>query len=149
MQRGFSLVEVVVAMAVMSTAAMAIAQLAIMSVRVNRIARSTTVATVLAVQKMEQLQAAAWAELAASPAEVLDWNTDGYCDFLDGNGRTLAAGTSPPGGAVFVRRWALSPIAAGDALVIQVAVTPVHGAGGAVVGRGPEEARFVGIKRRR
>jgi prepilin-type N-terminal cleavage/methylation domain-containing protein len=149
MQRGFSLVEVVVAMAVMSTATMAIAQLAIVSVRVNRIARSTTVATVLAVQKMEQLQAAAWAELAASPSEVLDWNTDGYCDFLDANARTLAAGTSPPGGAVFVRRWALSPIAAADALVIQVTVTPIHGAGGAVIGRSPGEARFVGIKIRR
>jgi len=146
MQRGFSLAEVVVAIAVMSTATMAIAQLAIMSVRVNRIARSTTVATVLAVQKMEQLQAAAWAELTASPPDVLDSNTDGYCDFLDANGRTLAAGTSPPGGAMFVRRWALSPIAAGNALVIQVTVGPVHGSGGAVVGRGPEEARFVDIK---
>ena len=148
MQRGFSLVEVVVAMAVMSTATMAVAQLAIMSVRMNRIARSTTVATVLAVQKMEQLQAAAWAELAASPSEVLDWNTDGYRDFLDGNGRMLAAGTSPPAGAVFVRRWALDSLSSGNAFVIQVVVAPIGRTASGVVGRGPEEARLVSIRTR-
>ena len=61
MQRGFSLVEVVVAMAIMITATVALAGLAIVAVRANRMARSTTAATVLAVQKMEQLQSAGWA----------------------------------------------------------------------------------------
>ena len=149
MQRGFSLVEVVVAMAIMITATIAVAQLSIVAVRANRVARSTTVATVLAVQKMEQLQSAGWTELTTSPSDALVHNTNGYCDFLDRNGRTLAAGTSPPVGAVFVRRWAIDPLATGDALVIQVSVIPLSDIGHAAVGRRrPEEARIVGIKAR-
>ncbi len=113
MQRGFSLVEVVVAMAIMITATVALAELSIVAVRANRVARSTTVATVLAVQKMEQLQSAGWTELTSSPPDALGQNTDGYCDFLDANGQTLGAGTSPPVGAVFVRRWAIAPLPIG------------------------------------
>ena len=148
MQRGFSLVEVVVAMAITTTATLAIAQLSIMSVRANRVARSTTVATVLALQKLEQLQSAGWTELTASPPEALGRNTGGFCDFLDANGGTLAGETSTPDGAVFVRRWALDPFSSGDALVIQVVVVPVGRAASGVVGRGPEEARLVGIRTR-
>jgi prepilin-type N-terminal cleavage/methylation domain-containing protein len=149
MHRGFSLIEVLVAMAVMSTATIAIAQLSIVSVRLNRVARSTTVATVLALQKMEQLQSAAWTELAPSPSGALGQNSAGYCDFLDGNGRMLGNGTSPPAGAVFVRRWSIEPLAAGGALAIQVSLTPVGAARLVGATRHPEEARIVGIKTRR
>lgn len=146
MQRGFSLVEAIVAMAIMSTAIMAIAQLSIVSVGVNRAARSTTIATMLAVQQMERLQSAAWSELIVSPSGSLDRNTAGYCDFLDVNGRAIAPATSPPAGAAFVRRWALHLIDSGDALVLQVVVMPTTGPRGLVGGRGPEEARLVGAR---
>ncbi|MEP7308507.1 MAG: prepilin-type N-terminal cleavage/methylation domain-containing protein [Acidobacteriota bacterium] len=148
MQRGFSLVEVVVAMGITTTAALAVAQLSIMSVRANRVARSTTSATVLALQKLEQLQSAEWTELIASPPEVLGRNTGGFFDVLDANGGTLAAETAAPAGAVFVRRWSLDLLSSGDALVIQVVVAPVGRATSSVVGRGPEEARLVAIKTR-
>jgi len=149
MQRGFSLVEVVVAMAIMITATIAVAQLSILAVRANRIARFTTVATALAVQKLEQVQSSGWTELTASPSDSLVQNTDGYCDYLDRNGRTLVAGNSPPVGAVFVRRWAIEPLATGNALVIQVSVIPLDAARNAVGGRRrPEETRIVGIKAR-
>jgi type II secretory pathway pseudopilin PulG len=148
MQRGFSLVEAIVAMAITITAALGIAQLSIMSVRANRIARSTTIATVLALQKLEQLQSVEWTGLKASPPAVLGRNTGGFFDFLDANGGTLEAESSTPAGAVFVRRWALDPLWSGDALVIQVVVAPVGRATSAVVGRGPEEARLVSIRTR-
>jgi prepilin-type N-terminal cleavage/methylation domain-containing protein len=152
MQRGFSLVEVIVATAVLCTAIIGIAQLSIVSMRMNRAARTTTVATVLARQRMEQLQSARWTELTTSPFAALDRNTAGYCDFLDGNGRMLAGGTSPPAAAAFVRRWSIDSLAAGGALLIQVSVGP---AGSDAVGRDGvgsmdrrhlEEARIVGIK---
>jgi prepilin-type N-terminal cleavage/methylation domain-containing protein len=148
MPRGFSLVEVVVAMAITITAALAIVQLSVMSVRANRVARSTTVATVLALQKMEQLHSAGWTELTVSPPEALGRNSGGYFDFLDANGGTLADNPSPPAGTVFVRRWALDLLPSGEALVIQVVVAPVARATGAALGRGPEEARLVSIRRR-
>ncbi len=149
MPRGFSLIEVVVSMAIITTATLAIAQLSIMSVRVNRVARSTTVATVLALQKIEQLQSSGWTELASSPPETLGRNTDGFSDFLDGNGGTLPPGISTPVGAAFVRRWAVAPSPGGHVLVIQVVVGPISRAGHAFDGRGPEEARIVTIKTRR
>ena len=83
-----------------------------MSMRMNQDAHATTVATMLASQKMEQLRALAWTwdalglpiselttdttvvppsssggtGLSASPPGTLGTNTPGYCDFLDENG---------------------------------------------------------------
>jgi prepilin-type N-terminal cleavage/methylation domain-containing protein len=151
MQRGFSLVEAIVAMAIMSTATIAVAQLSILSARANRLARSNTMTTVLASQRLEQLQSAAWAELTPSPPEALLRSTDGYVDYLDANGRTLGGGRTPPRGAVFVRRWTITRIAAGDALMIQVSVVSIGAAEHVVADPGPhqaEETRLAGIKRR-
>ena len=151
MQRGFSLLEAIVAMAIMSTATIAVAQLSILSARANRIARSNTVTSVLASQRMEQLQSAAWAELAPSPPEALVRSTDGYFDYVDTDGRTLAGGRTPPAGAVFVRRWAITPMAGGGALMIHVSVMPISAAEHVVADPGPRQAgetRLAGIKRR-
>ena len=149
MQRGFSLVEVVLAAALVTTAALAVAQLAVVASRANRVAQSTTATTVIAEQKMEELQSAEWAGLTVSPPGALGRNTDGYCDFLDGGGRMIGSGTVAPMGAVFVRRWAIDRLTTA-ALVLQVSVVPMSDAGGAVAA-GPrriEEARIVGIKNR-
>ena len=149
MQRGFSLVEVVLATALVATAAIAVAQLAVVAARANRVAQSTTATAVIAEQKMEELQSAEWAGLTVSPPGTLGRNTDGYCDFLDGRGRMIGSGTVAPMGAVFVRRWAIDRLTTA-ALVLQVSVVPMSDAGGAVAA-GPrriEEARIVGIKNR-
>ena len=61
MDRGFSLIEVLVATTVTTIGTLALAQLCVMSMRMNQDARATTFATVLASQKMEQLRALAWA----------------------------------------------------------------------------------------
>lgn len=163
MARGFSLVEVVVATSLTTIATLALAHLSIVSTRVNRFARSTSVATVMALQKMEQLRALTWAfdaagaplsdaGLASSPAGALEQNTAGYCDFLDDGGRTMAGDLSTPPGTAFVRRWSIQPLPGGDALVVQVAVAPIGPLGPsarAAPSRSSAEVRLVGIKTRK
>lgn len=152
--RGSSLVEVLVASTVMTLAVIALAQLSVLSIRVNQIARLTTVTTVLASQKIEQLQALTFAfdasgapvsdattdttvtperstggtGLAPSPADALVQDTTGYCDFLDAFGRplvhTVEGGTGPAPATVFVRRWSIDTLPTVDGLLIQVSVAP-------------------------
>ena len=178
MDRGFSLIEVLVATTVMTMTLVALAQLSIVSIRVNHGARSATFTTLLAYHKIEQLRALAWSVdgsgrstsdtstdttvepeepsggtgLGPSPAGALMQNTSGYCDFLDANGRTLGGGTTPPVNTAFIRRWSIDPLPAAmnATLVIQVSVTPVRNR--EVAGslrRLPDEARIVAVKTRK
>jgi hypothetical protein len=149
-----------------------------MSTRANQDARTTTLAAVLASQKMEQLRALAWTSdalgvpisdlatdttvvpqsssggtgLTVSPPGTLGVNTPGYCDFLDDNGRTLAGGSAPPSGTAFVRRGSIAPgpPAASDTLAIQISVIRIgsRSRSGTIV-RGPGEVRLFGIRTRR
>jgi prepilin-type N-terminal cleavage/methylation domain-containing protein len=57
---GFSLIEAIVALALLAGALVALADLLALSTRLNMAARLTTRATVLAAQKMEQLRSLAW-----------------------------------------------------------------------------------------
>jgi prepilin-type N-terminal cleavage/methylation domain-containing protein len=175
--RGFSLIEVLVATIVTTIGTMALAQLCVASMRMNQDARTTTLATVLASQKMEQLRALAWTSdalgvpvsdlgtdttvvphsssggtgLSASPSGTLGMNTPGYCDFLDESGRTLGGGSAPPSGTAFVRRWSIAPgtPAASDTLAIQISVIRIgsRSRAGSAV-RAPDEVRILGIRRR-
>ena len=175
--RGFSLIEVLVASSLMTLAAIGLAHLSINSIRVNRVARSATFAIVLASQKMSQLQALTLAAdstgnlvsdtstdttvapetssggtgLAASPSGALITNTFGYCDFLDAYGRPLGGGTTPPAATAYVRRWAIETLPTADAVIIQVSVTPVGIRPSAAIAgrRHPEEARLVVLKTRK
>jgi len=174
-RRGFSLLEVVVALGILTTGVAALAQLATIAMRANANAAATTTAALLARDRMEQLRALAWAfdanggavsdlttNLAAtptarsggvgltpSPPDALSRNAPGYCDFLDANGRSLGGGTTPPAGAVYVRRWSIAPLPAlPDAtLILQVLVTGVLSRGDA--SRLPGDARLVTIKTRK
>ena len=58
--RGFSLVETLVATTIMSVALASLAQLFLISTKANQSARITTNASVLAQQKMEQLRGLTW-----------------------------------------------------------------------------------------
>ena len=71
--------------------------------------------------------------LNPSPANSLDQNTAGFVDFLDANGTWVGTGTTPPAGAVYVRRWSIEPLPTNpnNTLVIQVLVTPVVNEAGA------------------
>jgi prepilin-type N-terminal cleavage/methylation domain-containing protein len=151
-QYGFSLLEVIVATSLLTVAVAALAQLFVVAVRANASARTTTYASVLAQQKMEQLRGLTWGfdslglpltdtttdvsvtpekaaagrGLSPSPAGAgaLGVNSDGYCDFLDGSGRWLAGGATAPAGTIFIRRWSVEPLPANpnNTIVLQVRV---------------------------
>ena len=94
---GFTLLEVIVALGIVVVIVTALAQLVAMSVRANVLARTTTTATILAQQKMEELLSEAAADLEPSPAGALTQNIDGSFDFLasrrSGGGERRGAAT--------------------------------------------------------
>jgi hypothetical protein len=140
-----------VATSIVVLALAALAELFIVSTRTNANARATTIATLLALQKMEQLRALTWGfdnvglpqsdratdtttipesaiggtGLAPSPPDTLRVNTAGYVDYLDGSGAPLdARALTPSSAAVFTRRWSIEPLPAkpDNTLVLQVLV---------------------------
>jgi len=173
--RGFSLVEVLVAAAMMTLAIVSVAQIAIVAVRTSHAARLTTIAAALASQKAEQLKALTWAlddagapvsdvttDTAVSPEqpmggtgllvsapETLTRSTAGYVDFLDASGRCLGSGPGPPSGTAFVRRWSIGGFAAGDGRLLQISVRPIAAMDDSSNLRRPEEARVVAVKIRK
>jgi prepilin-type N-terminal cleavage/methylation domain-containing protein len=125
MSRGLSLVEVLVALAVLCSATLAIAGLPLLAMRTNEVARLTTFAAVAASQKMEQLLSAEWIEPDASSVFASSRNSPGYCEVLDDQGHELGTCKSRPQGGAFVRRWGFDRTQSAAVFVIQVAVTPV------------------------
>jgi prepilin-type N-terminal cleavage/methylation domain-containing protein len=152
--RGFSLIEVVVAMGILTVVSLGVAQLFAASTRVNVMARSQTSTTMLAEQKMEQIRSLTWgfdtdgeglpvsdttsdltvypttqdgSGLNPSPTDSLERNTTGFVDFVDAGGAWVGTGSTPPGTAVYVRRWSIQPLPTNpnNTLVIQVLVTPM------------------------
>ena len=144
---GFTVLELVVALAVLAVVVLSVLQVAIYTARAVAVARQLTFGALLAADKLEQLRGLAWAYdasgspvgdtqtdvtvdpeqstggmgLRPSPSDALVRNVAGYCDFLDSHGRWLGGGTQPPRGPGFVRRWAIAPLGASpDSLVIQV-----------------------------
>ena len=59
-ESGFSLLEVLIAMGVMTVGLVSLAQLFALSIRANHSSRTTTFAVMLAQQKMEQLRGLTW-----------------------------------------------------------------------------------------
>lgn len=118
--RGFSLLEVLVATTIVAVGVVALAQLVALGGHLNRRARQTTAAAVLAQQKMEALLAAPAADLAPSPADALARDIDGWFDLHDGG---------------FARRWSIAalPGSANGTVVLQVLVTDARLGGAASV----------------
>jgi len=139
--RGFSLVEVLIATAVLAATALGLAQLLVMSVRVNHASRVTTLAAILARQKIEQLGSMSAGELTVSPPGSLATDTAGWFELLDQSGRVLETER----GAMFVRRWSIVPIRVPGTVVLQVAVVPLPVARSR--SRQPGESRVVAIRR--
>jgi prepilin-type N-terminal cleavage/methylation domain-containing protein len=134
---GMTLVEVIVAIAVFATACLAAAHLVVLGMRTVQTSGASTVAVAAAAAKIEELHSLVWRfdeagerisdpALALSPSDALQRNIAGFADYLDQEGQPAGAGVDPPPGAVYVRRWALRPLAAApdDTLVIQVLVVP-------------------------
>ncbi len=149
--RGFSIIEVLMATAIMVVGVASLAQLFAVSTNSNRGAKNTTFASVLAQQKMEQLRSLTWGfdtlglpitdtstdttkvpeaaggtGLSPSPVNTLQQNVVGYVDYLDARGQNLGgAAAQPPNNAVYIRRWMIEPLPTNpnNTIVIQVLVT--------------------------
>jgi type II secretory pathway pseudopilin PulG len=156
-ESGFSLIETMVATLLLAVSLTSLAQLFALSTRANFTAKTTTTATVMAQQKMEQLRSLAWTldpvnrlpisdfetnlatdpptsgggkGLSASPANALTDDVAGYVDYLDANGRALGGGGNAPNGTVWIRRWSVEPLPTNtNTLVLQVFVFKRGGRG--------------------
>lgn len=151
-QRGFSLVEVVIALGILTGVSLGVAQLFAASTNANRVARDRTSTIAMAEQKMEQLRSLDWgfdlqgqglpvsdtttnlavyphtnngSGLNPSPSDTLLRNTPGFVDYLDANGAWAGTGEQPTAGAVYIRRWAIVPLPTNpnNTLILQVLVT--------------------------
>jgi type II secretory pathway pseudopilin PulG len=178
-ERGFSLIEAVVAVSLLATGVSAVAQLALVSARAHTSAQRAGVVQQAAREKLEELRALAWTSdagllpisdwssdltttppqpdggvgLGVSPGDTLGSNVEGYCDFLDANGMWLAGGTRPPGGAALVRRWSVQTVdSLADTLALNIIVVPV-GVRSSVstvsAARGVNGAWLIGLRTRR
>ena len=120
---GFSLIEVLVATAVLTIGVASLAQLVVVSARANRIANTTSSALLLAERKMEELIVET--NLSPSPPGALVVNTPGFIDYLDTSGVSLGVTSAvPPPGVGFICRWSIDPLPGSPAntLVFQVLV---------------------------
>jgi prepilin-type N-terminal cleavage/methylation domain-containing protein len=148
--RGFTLLEVVIALSILCVVVLTVAQLFAVSVEGMAVSRAQTVSATLAAARLEQLRALAFvfddagarvtdlstdlsrdepasggSGLSIAGTDSLSTNTTGFVDYLDLHGRWVGNGPSPPGAAVFVRRWSIDPLGGSpDALVVQVLVRP-------------------------
>ena len=151
-ERGFTLVEVLVAVLLLSMLAVGAATLGAAAGRAVLVARTASSTSALARQKHDQLRALTWAVneagalvtdtttnlsaesatpggpgTAVSPPGALDANLAGFSDYLDVDGRWAGSGASPPPGAAFARRWSVDRLdGSQDAtLVVRVLVVPL------------------------
>ena len=152
--RGFSLIEVVISMGLLTTVCLGVAQLFAVSTHANRVARDQTSTSAMAEQKMEQIRSLTWGfdlqglglpvtdtttnlavyphqangpGLNPSPSDSLEQNTQFYVDYLDATGAYVGTGADVPGEAAFVRRWSITPLPTNpnNTIVIRVLVSPV------------------------
>jgi type II secretory pathway pseudopilin PulG len=146
-ERGFSLVEVLLATMLLVTGVIGTAQMFIIATRGNMAAQRGTYTATLAQEKMEQLRSLAWGfdpvglpisdyttnvavdppvnggvGLSASPANALSANVDGYVDYIDRRGRSLGGGATVPPNTIYVRRWSVEPLPSNpnNTLILQV-----------------------------
>jgi Tfp pilus assembly protein PilV len=120
---GSTLIEAVVAITILATAVVSLAGLASVAVRTIALTRERTMAAILASQKLEELSPASRALSQSSPGAARH-DEAGFVEYLDAAGAVVGTGATARG-VVYVRRWAVSPLAADTALnVILVAVSP-------------------------
>lgn len=172
--RGFTLMEALVAMALLSVAALGGLQLVAVATEMMSRARAHSLAAGLASARLEQVRSLQFefdtaglrvtdlstnvAEdpvssggpgLSVSGAASLDGNVSGYVDFLDRNGTWLGAGGSAPPSTAFVRRWSIELMGgSADLLVVQVLVRPVASGSAPGESRVAGEARLVTLRAR-
>ncbi|MGC4084596.1 MAG: prepilin-type N-terminal cleavage/methylation domain-containing protein [Vicinamibacterales bacterium] len=152
-ERGFSLIEAVVAVSLLAVGVSAGAQLTVAAGRAVSAAQQADVTRLSAREKLEQLRSLVFSNddgvgpmtdaasdvsvtpqlssggpgLVSSAPDTLLTNVAGFCDFLDARGVWIAGGTRPPSGAIWVRRWSIQAMPGlPDTILLQVVVVPAH-----------------------
>lgn len=172
--RGFTLLEVVIALSILCVAVLTIAQLLGLSAEGMAVSRAQTMTTALASSRLEQLRTLSFhfddagvrvtdlgtnlsvqnpgpggSGLSSAGADSLQTSTAGFVDYLDAHGQWVGNGTSVPASAVFIRRWSIDALSGSpDAIVLQVLVRPVPSGATAAVRQGRADARLVTIRAR-
>jgi len=162
-QAGFSLIEVLVATALLATGVLTMAGMFGLATQSNLAGRSNTFATVLAEQKLEQLRSLAWGfdidnlpvsdqstdttvvpenpiggtGLTPSADGALRENIKGWVDHLDAYGNIIGNDEVAPNAAVYTRRWSVEPLPTNpnNTLILQVLVTRSRNRGQADLGQ--------------
>jgi len=177
--RGFTLVEVLVAVVLLMVVALGAAQLFAVATTANFRAKSQTSTTILAVQKMEQLRGLTWGfdadglpasdtttdlsqpqptgggnGLNPSPADSLARNAPGYFDLVDAHGSWIdPADPARLERVMYTRRWSIQPLPTNpnNTLVFQVRVIPRNqeAAADASGTRALQEATLFSLKTRK
>jgi hypothetical protein len=126
--RGHSLLEVLVATTIITVGVAAVAQLVALAAHTTLHAKQTTMAAVLAQEKMEQLLPDIAIGSTASPPDALGSNLDGYSDFVDATGHLLGRGPAAPAGSAYLRRWSIDPLpnSRRSTWIVQVLVTDLR-----------------------
>jgi prepilin-type N-terminal cleavage/methylation domain-containing protein len=163
--RGFTLIEVLVASALLIVGVLSVARLFVLVLATNVSAQRETQAVILAIQKIEELRSLEWAYdiagaplsdtitggvgLTPSPPGALDDDIAGYVDYADRFGRILN-GARPPG-AGYVRRWSITPLPLDpdNTIVIHVRVTDLRAAAGRTGSRQPGDVRLATVRTRK
>jgi prepilin-type N-terminal cleavage/methylation domain-containing protein len=120
---GFSLIEVLIATAVVTVGVAVVAQIVVAASHANRMAAATAVTVLLAAQRMDTLTGTP-VSVPSSP-NTLSVSTPGYVDYLDATGVSLdASSVVPPPATAYICRWsiALLPGSASGGVVVQVVV---------------------------
>ena len=138
------LVEVVIAVGLLVTLAAGVVHLFAMSARSMVRARHRTSSLMLAVDKLEQLRAGVRTPgTAVGPLETRGDQTE----YLDGDGRPMGRGRTPPSGSLYMRVWSVGRVPGRDGvLVARVTVAPVRprgDSGGRDPAVAPDSARLV------
>jgi type II secretory pathway pseudopilin PulG len=140
-QAGFTIVEVLIASALLIAVSAGVGHLMGVATVRGRDARLQTSTALLAASRLEQLRALSWGYqpgfqvgklarsdnatdlstawpaqngpgLSSSPPGTLSANAPPYVDYLDARGQWVGTGAVPPPAAVFIRRWAVRPLPA-------------------------------------
>jgi type II secretory pathway pseudopilin PulG len=127
-ERGFSLVEVLIASTILIVALLSLAQLLSLATAANGAAGRATFSAVLAAEKLEELHTLTWESVRRQAGESVD--------YFDRSGRPVRN----PAAATYSRRWLIDPLPVDpdNSLVIQVVVS----------GR-RDEARIAGVRTRK
>lgn len=157
--RGFSVIEVLIALALLSVAVLGGVQLVVMAIEAMGAARSQSLSAVLASARLEDLRGLTFdfdelgvrstdvqTDLSTTPRTLagtglatggsITANVAGFVDHLDARGGWVGTGPDAPPTAAFTRRWSISPgLAVPDLLVVEVVVFRVATRPTAAAGR--------------